>query len=57
MYVSIEMKLGEAAKSLSTFHGVELKKSLVALRKSAMSHNTGHQKRGLYSFVCKNIFK
>jgi len=42
----IEMKLSEAAKSLSTFHGVELKKSLVALRKSAMSHNTGHQKRG-----------
>jgi hypothetical protein len=56
-----EMKLSEAAKSLSTFHGVELKKSLVALRKSAMSHTTGHQKRGrnlcLYVYIYRRTYQ
>ena len=36
----IQIKLGEAAKSLSTSHGIELKKSLVALRKYVLEKGT-----------------
>jgi hypothetical protein len=45
----IEGKLNEAAKSLSTFHCIELKKSLVALRKAALSRGVGPRQGALVS--------